>query len=129
MKILNFTHPLTSENLDSVKELTKAADLEVIFDEVVHFDEQISYGEQVGNLLSRVDLSASAWQTEKLLIVLPGQSSLAAAVLASIHGRRGHFVSFIRLRRSIDSLVTQFDVAEIINLDNIRDKSREARVS
>ncbi|MCL4266143.1 MAG: hypothetical protein KJ069_23235 [Anaerolineae bacterium] len=48
-------------------------------------------------------------------------------MLAELHGRMGYFPAIIRLKPIPDSLPPQFEFAEIINLQAIRDRSRTHR--
>ncbi|BCL77993.1 hypothetical protein ccbrp13_04580 [Ktedonobacteria bacterium brp13] len=61
-----------------------------------------------------------------MLINPPGFAATALALVAEIHGRMGHFPMILRLRPA-EGPVTRFEVAEIINLQNVRDDSRKQR--
>jgi len=64
---------------------------------------------------------------EPVILNLPGYAPAAAVVLAEIHGRIGHFPSVIRLKPAAGSAVTKYEVAEIINLQEIRETARTKR--
>lgn len=68
-------------------------------------------------------------ETKTDCIRLPGLSALAACLLAEIHGRSGHFPTIVNLRPAPDPAlaVTVFEVAELVNLQAIRDESRRIR--
>jgi hypothetical protein len=57
----------------------------------------------------------------------PGYAPAAFVLLAELHGRIGHFPTLIRLRPGHGSAVTTFEVAELLNLQTIRDESRKQR--
>jgi hypothetical protein len=48
-------------------------------------------------------------------------------LLAELHGRMGHFPAVLRLRPVPDSNPPQFEVAEVINLQEVRDETRKRR--
>lgn len=60
-------------------------------------------------------------------MVLPALNYAAGVMLAEIHGRMGHFPAIVRLRPVTEGLVTEYDVAEIINLEVVRSKARSRR--
>ncbi|MFL5624460.1 MAG: CRISPR-associated protein Csx15, partial [Ktedonobacteraceae bacterium] len=66
------------------------------------------------------------WQTRPLLINPPGFAPAAFVLLAELHGRIGHFPSLIRLRPKAGP-VTGYEVAELLNLQSIRDTARLRR--
>jgi hypothetical protein len=47
--------------------------------------------------------------------------------MAELHGRMGYFPAVIRLKPIPDSLPPQFEFAEIINLQAVRDQARAQR--
>jgi len=51
----------------------------------------------------------------------------AFVLLAELHGRIGHFPSLIRLRPLPGSTPTTYEVAELINLQAIREEARGRR--
>ena len=126
MILLNFSHPLTDEQLAQVEALTGQKVTEVR-GEMVQFDHGAPFGKQVRGLADRVGLSPQEWQTTPLLVNLPGYSPGAAALLAELHGRIGHFPAVLRLSPVEGSLPTRYEVAEIINLQYIRDQARKER--
>lgn len=50
-----------------------------------------------------------------------------AAPLAELHGRMGHFPAILRMRPVAESAVTQYEVAEVINLQALREQARKRR--
>ena len=52
---------------------------------------------------------------------------IAALLLAELHGRMGYFPPVLRLRPIANSTPTQFEIAEILNLQNVREASRANR--
>ena len=76
------------------------------------------------SLLDKLSLSAEALQTEAILVNLPSLNFIAALLLAELHGRMGYFPPVLRLRPAPGSLPPQYEVAEILNLQNVRDSAR-----
>src|SRR5262245_61920180 len=56
-----------------------------------------------------------------MLVSLPSLNSIVALVLAELHGRMGYFPALVRLRPMTESVPPQFEVAEILNLQAVRD--------
>src|SRR5436189_17759 len=56
----------------------------------------------------------------------PGYTPAAFVLLAELHGRIGHFPSLIRLRPK-PGPVTTYEVAELLNLQAIREEARLRR--
>jgi len=125
MLILNFTHPLTDEHKTQIEAL---AGLPV--DEIRTIPVQIDQAEpleaQIVAIVDAARLSSEEWQTRSLLINPPGYAPAAFVLLAELHGRIGHFPSLIRLRPK-PGPVTSFEVAELLNLQAVRESARRRR--
>ncbi|GIL14427.1 MAG: hypothetical protein BroJett038_31470 [Chloroflexota bacterium] len=126
MILLNFAHPLTQRQLDQIAALTGSTP-EQVRDVRVQFDLEQAFSQQVVRLLDDLDISTQQWQSGGWLIVLPSLNYGAAVLLAELHGRVGHFPAILRLRPVAGALVTEYDVAEIINLEAIRADARTRR--
>ena len=126
MILLNFSHPLTDDQLAQVEAVTGQKVAEVR-GEMPQFDHQVPFMKQVRALADRVGLSPEEWQTTPLLINLPGYAPAAAALLAELHGRIGHFPALLRLSPVEEGVLTHYEVAEVINLQHIRDQARKER--
>ena len=122
--LLNFAHPLTQPQKAKIEELTGIR-LEKTMDIPTLINEAEPLGPQIASLVDAIDLSIEDWHTCHILVNPPGYAPAAFLLLAEIHGRSGHFPGFVRLR-PIQGSVTTYEVAEIINLQTVRD---EARVS
>jgi hypothetical protein len=61
------------------------------------------------------------------LVNLPGHNAVAALVLAELHGRMGYFPAVLRLRPVAGTTPPQVEVAEILNLQAVRDRARLRR--
>jgi len=126
MIVLNFTHPLNEEHLQDIKALTGQPVQDVIAIKC-YFDVQRPFAEQARELLDGLGWDAETWQTTPLLVNPPALNVIAATVLAELQGRHGHFPAVLRLRPVANTTPTQFEVAEVLNLDAIRDQARQER--
>jgi len=126
MLFINFSHPLTPSQRARIEELTGQTIGRVI-DVPTQFDPARPFTEQAAELVNTVGLLPQEWQALPLLTNLPSLSVIAAVVLAELHGRMGYFPAILRLRPVAGSTPPQFEVAEILNLQAIRDQSRKNR--
>lgn len=126
MLIINFTHPLTAPQT-TVLELLTGERIERIIEVKTQLDPAQPFSEQVHTLVESIGLTEAEWQTLPLLINLPSHNVIAALVLAELHGRMGYFPAVLRLRPVANATPPQFEVAEIINLQAVRDRARQAR--
>jgi len=123
MLLLNFAHPLTDAHLAQVAELA-GRPVEQVIAVPTQFDNARPFAEQLRAQLSAVGLTADEWQTTPFVVNLPSLTSIAGLLLAELHGRTGHFPTVVRLRPVAGSTPPQFEVAELINLQDIRDTAR-----
>ena len=126
MVLLNFGHPLTREHLDKLQEISGTENIEVVQVKTM-LDHRRPFAEQVRRLMDSIQLSPEEWQTVPLLVNLPSLNVIAALVLAEMHGRCGYFPPVIRLRPVEGSVPPRFEVAEILNLQAVRDAARATR--
>lgn len=126
MIILNFSHPLTPAQLEQIEALTGQV-VERVLDLMPQLDHEMPFDSQIGELVDGVGLSSREWQTKPLLLNPPGYAPAAVVLLAEMHGRMGYFPAVLRLRPVPDSNPPMFEVAEVINLQAVRDQSRERR--
>ena len=128
MILLNFSHPITDNHKAQIEELTgQKVDQVITFK--THFENGSAFSEQLRPLMKKIPLSREALQTEPILINPPAFNYLAALVISDLHGRMGHFPPIIRIRRVENSTPPRYEVAEIINLQDVRDAARAQRTS
>jgi hypothetical protein len=125
MLILNFTHPLTKEQCTQIEALahTPITEVRTI---AVQIDQAAPLGPQISRIVEMTGLSAQEWQTRPLLINPPGYAPAAFVLLAELHGRIGHFPTLIRMCPRYGPTTT-YEVAELLNLQGIRESSRTQR--
>jgi hypothetical protein len=126
MILLNFSHPLTADRLAQIEALTGQPVARVI-DAPVQFDVAASFVTQVVELVDGIGLSPVEWQTLPILVNSPALNSIAVTLLAELHGRMGYFPPVVRLRPIANCLPPRFEVAEIINLQSVRETARAHR--
>ncbi len=126
MILLNFSHPLTPDHLQQVEALTGQKTERVV---EVHsqIDAQQPLVPQVMALADQAGLSPAEWQTLPILVNPPALNFVAVALLAEIHGRCGYFPAHLRMRPVQGSLPPQYEVAEVLDLQVVRDTSRQKR--
>jgi len=98
-----------------------------VIEVAVQFDTAQPFVPQVQALLAQIPLTAAEWQTTPLLIVPPALNFITAVLLAELHGRMGYFPPIVRLRPVPNALPPRFEVAEIINLQAVREAARTRR--
>jgi len=126
MILLNFSHPLADSQRAQIEALVGRS-VDQIIQIPVQFDVTQSFIPQTEALVKAIPLTAEVLQTEQLLIVPPALNFITAILLAYLHGIMGHFPAILRMRPVTGSTPTEFEVAEIINLQLIRDKARTSR--
>lgn len=126
MTLVNFAHPITKEQQSRIEEMTGQV-IERVIEVPAQFEHERSFVEQARELIDAVGLSAKEWQTTPLIINLPSLHVIAATVVAELHGRMGYFPAVLRLRPVPGVTPPRFEVAEIINLQVVRDEARSGR--
>lgn len=82
---------------------------------------------QLEALLDLLPLSSTELQSESIVVNPPSLNFITALVLAALHGRMGYFPPIVRLRPTPDSLPPRYEVAELLNLQALRDGERKKR--
>jgi len=126
MILLNFAHPLTSAHLVQVQALT-GQPIERVVEVRSQVDPQQPLVPQVATLADAAGLSPAEWQTLPLLVNPPALNFIAVALLAELHGRCGYFPAHLRLRPVAGSTPPQYEVAEVLDLQAVRDAARQKR--
>lgn len=125
MLILNFTHPLTPQQREQTEALLgqPIAEIRMV---AVQINQAEPLEPQIIAIVEAVGLSSEEWQTRPMVINPPGYAPAAFVLLAELHGRIGHFPALLRLR-PLKGAVTSYEVAEVLNLQAIRETARERR--
>ena len=126
MILINFAHALTSEHLKQIERLTNQSVYRVI-EIPADIDPQNGIHPQVVDLIEQTGLSSTEWQTYPLLINPPSLNFIAITLLAELHGRCGYFPAHLRMRPVEGSVPIEYEAAEILNLQVVREAARKAR--
>lgn len=113
MFLLNFSHPISSEQILQVQALTGQT-IEQVIDLPVQFDNGRPFLPQVAELAASIPLAAAELQTTPILVNPPGMGVISALLMAELHGRMGYFPPIIRLRPIPGSLPPRYEVAEVV---------------
>ena len=124
--VVNFAHPLTEAQRAQIETLAGQLVARVL-DAPAQVNVEQGIELQVTVLMDRVGLSAEEWQTLPLLVNPPGLAPLTAVLLAHLHGRMGHFPALLRIRPVAGAVPPRYEVAELLDLQAVRDKAREQR--
>lgn len=126
MILLNFTHPLSQSQLQQLQSVVGET-IERAIHMPVQFEHERSFVEQVRELADAAGLSPEEWQSAPILLVPPALNFIAVTLLAELHGRMGYFPPIVRLRPVHEALPPRYEVAEVINLQAVRDAARARR--
>ena len=126
MILLNLSHPLTPNHLTQIEALTGKK-----VERVVGLDSQIDPQQplvpQATALADQAGLSPAEWQSLPLLVNPPSLNFVAVTLLAELHGRCGYFPSCVRMRPVSESVPPRYEVAEVLDLQAVRDEARRRR--
>jgi len=128
MLVVNFSHPINQEQQDQIVALTGHT-IERIIDVPSQIDMQQPLAPQIVAMADAAGLSAQQWQSEAILINPPALSASAVALLAELHGRMGYFPPVLRIRAVPGAMPPRYEVAEVVNLQALRDEARTRRNS
>ena len=126
MIVLNFAHPITEEQRAQIEALAGQS-IERVVDIPSQIDVQHPLAPQVVAMADAAGLSPAEWQTLPILVNPPSLNFSAVALLAELHGRMGYFPPIVRLRPVQGSVPPRFEVAEIVDLQRIRERARAWR--
>ena len=128
MILLNFSHPLTAAQAAQIDALTGHLPAQVI-EVPVHFDEAAPFAPQVRARVNAVGLDARAWQATPRLRVLPARNGVADQIELYLPAdqRMGYFPPLLRTRPVADSLPRTYEIAEVLDLQALRDDARKQR--
>ncbi len=126
MILLNFSHPLTAAQREQVEALA-GRPLARVVELPVQFEPSEPFVPQLQALMERLEIPSAELQGTEVLVNLPSLNFIAGLVLAELHGRLGYFPPVLRLRPVAGALPPRYEVAEILNLQAVRDEARRRR--
>ncbi len=126
MIVLNFSHPLSPDQISRLESLGGERVHRVV-EIKTQINNQSDLVPQVSALADACNLTPAEWQQERIIVLPPSLSSIAVTLLAELHGRMGYFPTHIRMRPIPGAAVPAFEVAELVDLQAVRDRARLAR--
>lgn len=126
--VLNYSgHPVLPGQKLEIEKLMHWTSSDVINVTIGNVPEDNTFTATVLQAVESTGFSAEEWQTTPLVVIPSGYSAIWSVVLAELHGRLGYFPDVVRLRPAPSGSVEKFEVAEILNLGEIRHLSRHKR--
>jgi hypothetical protein len=126
MILINFSHPLTADQLRRIEALVGQPIAHVI-EVPSQIDPQQPLAPQIVAMADAAGLTPNEWQSRPILVNLPSLNYSAVLLIAELHGRMGYFPSCVRLRPGKDIILPRFEVAEVLDLQAVRDGARRKR--
>jgi len=126
MILINFAHPITSSQMEQIESLLGHS-IHRILEINSQIDVNLPLAPQITQMADAVGLTPIQWQTEPILINPPSLNYSALLLLVELHGRMGYFPPIIRIRPVSQGPMQKFEVAEIINLQSLRENARQTR--
>jgi hypothetical protein len=123
--LLNYAHPLTEAQRVQATALT--GDSLEVHDIIVQIGRDRPLADVARELVEAAGLGTTEWQTVPLLVNPPGLAPLALALIAELHGRSGHFPALLNIRPVAGATPPRYEVAEIVDLQAVRDVARWLR--
>lgn len=126
MILLNFSHPITPAQAAQIEALTGQSIARTI-DAPAQFDVTLPFVAQAEVLLAGLPLAPIDWHSAAILVVPPALNFITGVLLAEMHGRMGYFPTIVRIRPQAGVTPPVYEVAEIINLQAVRESARLRR--
>lgn len=126
--ILNFSgHPVTPVQQQEIELQMHWTASSVVDMRLGNVPEDDNFVATITNTVGSLELSPEEWQTTPLVIVPAGYTAAWSIILATLHGRLGYFPDVVRLRPTASCASEKYEVAEILNLREVRHASRNRR--
>ncbi|NLS78412.1 MAG: hypothetical protein GXY76_14230 [Chloroflexi bacterium] len=128
MVVLNYSHPLTQAQVAQLATATHRSVAQVrVRDIPANLDPLRPFDQQAVELANLAGLTAQEWQGLPIVLVPPSLNFGTAVLLAELEGRMGHLPAIVRRRPVARGPVTEYEIAEIINLQEARLRARARR--
>lgn len=102
-------------------------DIQKVIDLDAKIDMESPLAPQISTIVDRVGFNSCEWQSLRFIVNPPSLNVSAVTLLAEIQGRCGYFPPIIRLKPFQDSAIVEFEMAEIINVQKVRNEARLKR--
>ena len=126
--VINFSaHPLMPAQQQAIQAKMGWPAVEIIETNLGNVPESRDFVAKTLQCLNNIDLLPQDWQTHPLVVVPAGYASAWSVLLAELHGRIGYFPDMVRLRPAPVGATEKYEVAEIVELRQIRNQARAKR--
>jgi hypothetical protein len=126
MFLINFGYPLADAQKMRIEELLSQK-IDSYYPIPVQFNNDQAFEKQVETLLADNDLPYQDLMTHPIAVILPSHAYIAVLILVELQARIGRFPAIIRFRPRPESLPLEYEVAEIVDLQWLRDQLRQKR--
>lgn len=123
--LLNYSHPLSDAQFEAVVAIVGVISATRTVATLI--DRTRPMADVARDLADAAGLSPDEWQTVPLVINPPALAPVALALTAELHGRCGGFPTIINIRPIEGSMPTRYEVAEVLNLQSMREAARARR--
>lgn len=120
--LINFARSMNSAQIKQLEHLL-GAEIDERIDVPGQLQDDQPYLPQVRAMISTVGLTPAEWQSLPLVVNIHPFAPGAAAVLAWLHGLRGHFPDVVRMMRNEQT--GHFEVVEVLKLQSVRNEIRD----
>ncbi|MBN1815271.1 MAG: putative DNA binding domain-containing protein [Anaerolineae bacterium] len=120
--LVNFARAMDSTQIKQLEELL-GAEIDEIIDVPGQLQDDQPYLPQARAMISAAGLTPAEWQSLPLVVNIHPFAPGAAAVLAWLHGLRGHFPDVVRMMRNEQT--GHFEVVEVLKLQSVRNEIRD----
>jgi hypothetical protein len=126
--VLNFSaHPVLPGQQAAIRARQGWPSLEVLDAQVGSVSEGRDFVQAALRCIAGLELLPDEWQTYPLVVVPAGYTPLWSVLLAELHGRMGYFPDIVRLRPAPREAGEKYELAEILDLRQIRARGRDRR--
>ena len=126
--VLNFSgHPVLPGQKQAIERIMQWPSSEVVTVALGNVPEDHKFVATIEKAIEQIKLSSDQWQTTPLVVIPAGYAAVWSVVLAELHGRLGYFPDVVRLRPAAPGSCEKFEVADVINLREVRHQSRDKR--
>jgi hypothetical protein len=120
--LVNFGRPMDSAQIEQLERLL-GAEIDERIDVPGQLQDDQPYLPQVRAMINAVGLTPAEWNSLPLVINIHPFAPAAAAVLAWLHGLRGHFPEIVRMAKNQQTGC--FEVVEVLGLQSVRNEVRD----